>query len=321
MTGKIATVGCLMLTVTGFVVADDSDNPPSLKTKARLTISDNGRALSIRDGDQLLTTYVYKHDKILRPFFAHVKTRGGIQVTRNFPPVAGKDQVDHATMHPGIWMAFGDISGEDFWRNKGRVVHERFTDKPTGGQGLASFSQRKSYQSSGSRVVCHEDFRCTLRVLPDGYLIEWDSTFSPADDQEFYFGDQEEMGLGIRVATAITELKTGRITDSESRSGAEAVWSQSSAWCDYSGRVDGQPVGITIFCHPNNFRNSWMHARNYGLIAANPFGRKAMNKGPASRIVVKPGESLRLRFGIFMHRKTPDLNQIHKTYVNLAGAN
>ena len=33
-----------------------------------------------------------------------------------------QDLDDHPTMHPGLWLAFGDINGADFWRNKGRVL-------------------------------------------------------------------------------------------------------------------------------------------------------------------------------------------------------
>ena len=317
MTNRIALIGFIILSVARLVTADEPDQRKPLTTQETVTVSDNGRALGFRIGEQHLATYVYKHEKVPRPFFARVMAPGGLQVTRNFPPLADKDQTDHATMHPGIWMAFGDISGEDFWRNKGRVIHERFTEKPTGGRGIARFKQRKSYQRPDGVLVCHEDFRCTLRILPEGYLLEWDATFEPVNDKEFYFGDQEEMGLGIRVATPITELKSGRITDSENRRGARNVWSHSSAWCDYSGRVNDQTVGITILCNPENFRGSWMHARNYGLIAANPFGRKAMNKGPTSRTVVKAGESLRLRYGIFLHGEAPDLNHVYRKYVKL----
>ena len=39
-----------------------------------------------------------------------------MQVTRHHPPIEGQDRVDHGTFHPGIWMAFGDISGSDYWR-------------------------------------------------------------------------------------------------------------------------------------------------------------------------------------------------------------
>ena len=68
--------------------------------------------------------------RILRPYFCNVHAPGGIQVTRNHPPVAGQDATDHDTMHPGLWLAFGDINGQDFWRNKGRIEHVRFTEPP-----------------------------------------------------------------------------------------------------------------------------------------------------------------------------------------------
>ena len=222
-------------------------------------------------------------------------------------------------MHPGIWMAFGDIGGEDFWRNRGRVVHDRFIQQPLGAAGQGSFTQRKFYQRTDGSVVCNEDFRCTIRVVENAYLIQLDATFSGANGREFYFGDQEEMGLGIRVATPITEVNGGAITDAAGRNGAMTIWSQSSAWCDYSGKIDGQELGLTILCHPDNFRPSWMHARNYGLIAANPFGRKAMRKGTTSKVVVKKDETLRLRYAILVHDKKEDAGEAHTEYLQFVG--
>ena|SRR5688572_16333261 len=46
--------------------------------------------------------FVFADTNILRPYFAHVHTPDGIQVTRNHPPIAGVDSVDHPAMHPGI---------------------------------------------------------------------------------------------------------------------------------------------------------------------------------------------------------------------------
>jgi hypothetical protein len=51
----------------------------------------------------------------------------------------------------------------------------------------------------------------------------------------------------------------------------------------------------------DNIRPSWFHARDYGLIVANPFGRKALTKGDESRIVVPRGEAFRLRFAVYLH--------------------
>src|SRR5687768_6499997 len=77
--------------------------------------------LQIQVGDKPFASYVYQDDAIPRPYVAHVRSPGGIQVTRNHPPVEGKDATDHAALHPGLWLAFGDLSGADFWRNKAAV--------------------------------------------------------------------------------------------------------------------------------------------------------------------------------------------------------
>jgi hypothetical protein len=158
----------------------------------------------------------------------------------------------------------------------------------------------------------------------------WDSTFS--SKQDFAFGDQEEMGVGFRVATSIRVGASGKgnlppgsgtILDSQGRKDESEVWGNAAEWCDYSGTIAGQHVGLTIFCHPKNFRPSWYHARDYGLLQANPFGRQAFGKGEKSTIVVRPAETLRLRFGILIHSgpagSQPDLPSAYQDYVRQSG--
>ena len=82
--------------------------------------------LHIDIGGRPFADYVYGDKVITRPFFAHVKTPAGVQVTRNHPPDPDKDLTDHATFHPGLWMSFGDVSGNDSWRLKAKVEHEMF---------------------------------------------------------------------------------------------------------------------------------------------------------------------------------------------------
>src|SRR5205823_7207276 len=100
-------------------------------------------------------------------------------------------------------------------------------------------------------------------------------------------------------------------TNAERGKNEKEVWGRQTDWCDYSGvltikKVAGENdlslrMGLLLVPHPQNFRRSWMHARDYGLLVANPFGQRAFTKGPASRIEVKPGETLRLRFGIWSY--------------------
>src|SRR5690606_36644693 len=61
---------------------------------------------------------------ILRPYLKNVMAPNGQQVTRLYPPdpEINKDNDDHPYFHPGIWMAFGDVNGFDFWRNKSPMM-------------------------------------------------------------------------------------------------------------------------------------------------------------------------------------------------------
>jgi hypothetical protein len=65
--------------------------------------ADLGRVKFMIDG-RPVATYVYdeqygRRGSLFsdRPYFAHVRARSGIQVTRNHPPIPGVDSTDHAT--------------------------------------------------------------------------------------------------------------------------------------------------------------------------------------------------------------------------------
>jgi hypothetical protein len=277
-------------------------------------VSGGGRVAIVIDGLPV-AVYYYHDDSISRPFFAHVRAPNGVQVTRHHPPIEGQDLMDHGDLHPGIWMAFGDISGCDYWRNMARVRHAEFVTMPTGGPGRGSFAVRNQYldQRDTARIVCEEVARYTFSIRPAGYLLQWDSTFS-ADD-EFAFGDQEEMGLGFRIATPLRVGASGRenlppgngtIVNSDGHKNEKEVWGNAAAWCSYGGVTASQHVGLALLCHPENFRASRFHARDYGFLTANPFGRQAFRQGEKSTVVVRPGEKIRLRYGILMYSAPQD---------------
>ena len=69
--------------------------------------------------------------------------------------------------------------------------------------------------------------------------------------------------------------------------------------------------------HPNNFRESWWHNRDYGILVANPFGRAAMKQGEPSSIRVERDKPLRLVFGAMIHSGS-DYNSkfAHEEFVN-----
>lgn len=263
--------------------------------------------LVITHGNQPVATYVFRDEKILRPYFKQVHAPGGIQVTRNHPPVAGKDAADHDAMHPGLWLAFGDINGHDFWRNKAVIRHERFAEPPSVRDSQLAFTSENTLLTANGQPLGTQTSRITLAARPCGYLLIWEALFRPGD-QDLVFGDQEEMGMGARVATAITQKNGGTIRNSAGAQGAKATWGKPADWCDYSGLIGERRAGILLMPDPQNFRPSWFHNRDYGLMVANPFGRHAFTKGEKSAVTVTRGGSFRLRFGVLMHANLPDLS-------------
>jgi hypothetical protein len=256
--------------------------------------------------------YVFADKTINRPFFCRVKAPGGVPVTRSHPPTPGSDPADHADMHPGIWLAFGDFCGSDFWRNKGAVVHEQFSQSPRIDGDSLTFAVENRYLD-GQRTVATETCHLALIHRGEGYLVTFDSTFT--GKEPLVFGDQEEMGLGVRVASPLRVTGgSGEMFDSEARHNEPQIWGKPADWCDYRGKSGDKMVGIALFSHGDNFRPSWFHVRDYGLMVANPFGRKALTGGEPSRLEIKPADHLRLRFAVWVHAGSPDEQR------NIAGA-
>lgn len=289
-TAFFTAAGLAILLAVNLAAAAQAESGVSFaKGDGKLAIALDGRPLA---------TYVWQDAETLRPYFTDLHTPSGAKLTRNHPPIEGVDATDHAALHPGLWLAFGDLSGADFWRNKATVKHAGFVEEPATSQQGGTFAVRNRYEHDG-KLVCEEVCRIRISSQSGGTLIDWESRFSgPAD---FYFGDQEEMGLGVRMATPLTVKNGGEITNSDGGKNEKQVWGQQAAWCDYSGVINGQPAGVMIMPAADNSRRSWFHARDYGLLVANPFGENAFTKGPKSRVTVRPGDALRLRFGVLLH--------------------
>jgi hypothetical protein len=120
------------------------------------------------------------------------------------------------------------------------------------------------------------------------------------------FGDTKEGSFGVRVNDAIRESKgNGMLVNAEGATGMKECWGRKSAWCDYSGTIDGKKMGIAIFDDPANRPAAFWHSRDYGLMAANPFARDRSGfpgqKGNTELFKLAKGQHLKLRYGVLIH--------------------
>ncbi|MFM9079106.1 MAG: DUF6807 family protein, partial [Opitutaceae bacterium] len=146
-------------------------------------------------------------------------------------------------------------------------------------------------------------------------------------------GDTEEGTMAVRVNEAIrvTHGKgatkrpgTGRLVNANGDSGIPA-WGKRAAWASYSGPLpDGRVIGVAMLEHPGNFRHpTWWHARDYGLLSANPFGRhdfeKLKDKPKAGDHVIPAGGELLLRYRLIFHRGDEKAARIAEEFKAFAG--
>lgn len=272
---------------------------PAPAAATRLAVEEHADRLEVTLGNQPVGTYMFRDPRMLRPHWANLFGPGGHRLTRNFPPLEGTDATDHADMHSGIWLAFGDLSGHDFWRNKARIEHREFIEAPRIESGRLQFGTRSELLSAQGDPVGELLSQHELAPSPHGWLLSWQATLR-ATVGELRLGDQEEMGFGARVASDLTEKQHGRLRNSAGQTSAKTTWGQPAAWCDYA---DTRPPGrgVLLIASPGNFRESWWHNRDYGVFVANPFGRASLKQGPPSVVTIPRDKSLTVLFGAVLH--------------------
>ena len=136
--------------------------------------------------------------------------------------------------------------------------------------------------------------------------------------------------MGVRVSDAFrTQLKDGgTITSSTGEvvkapaKGTLSVWGKPADWHDYSGLVDGKPAGVAVFDAPTNPARALWHTRDYGLLAANPFGRAGSGfpaaKGKTDLVKLAKGDHLKLRYGIYTHAGDAAAGKVAEAYAAFA---
>lgn len=268
----------------------------------RIERSDVRTEFHILLGAQPLAAYVFKHAELTWPALVNVRTVSGVPVTRPFPAPAN---ADHRWMHPGIAISFGHLDGHDYWRLKAKVSHDRFLSEPTADRDRVAWAALNRYLSEdGQRVVCWEEARYSLERETDALRLQMESVFFN-DERDFYFGDQEESGLCLRVTDNLSVKNgTGTVLNDRGEQNEAGTWGREFRWIDYSGTLDGQRVGLRVAPHAENPRACWSHTRDYGVLVANPFPRQPQSRRePYVRTWVRKGERYRLRFSISIYEK------------------
>jgi len=263
----------------------------------------------IKVNDQIFTQLMYA-DTLAKPILFPILAADGLPITRGFPIEPRKDDPTDNPHQVGMWMNYEKVNGIDFWNNSsfipaekkhlyGRIVTRKIIATASGEKGRVEYEAE--WTSAAGQVLLLEKTR--LEFFQQGKIRVIDRTTELIAATQISMPDAKDGLLGLRVAHELelpvsetTEYKdtngnltkvartrdvtvTGDYLTSAGKKG-EAAWGTRGNWCMLYGRRAGIPISITLIDHSSNLGYpTYWHTRNYGLIAANPFGQKFFSNG------------------------------------------
>lgn len=299
----------------------EGDELDSGLNKSGLAIRREGDIVAVTiDGESFTNVHLAGFRRpILYPVLGPHQT----PMTRKYPMEKGVDgEADDHPHHKSIWCGHGLINGVSFWSERGKIAVD--TSKPVhmsvaanGKQGSVTFSCK--YLSPEDELICTDLTTLTFHDLGDARAIDWDVTLR-ASEGNVVFGDTKEGMMATRTHPSLRIDKGATAVNSAGGEG-KGIWGKPAQWVDYSATVEGQHVGVAIFDHPDNLRHptTW-HARDYGLVAANPFGKHHFLGEPlgAGEHQLERGEEIRFRYRFVFHQGNVETGKISQRYAAFA---
>ena len=159
------------------------------------------------------------------------------------------------------------------------------------------------------KVLLLETRRITTLPLANAeWLLIVDMEFKPKG-RTVTLGKTPFGMIGVRMAKTIgVHDGGGTIRNSEGAVNEKEVFWKRAKWVDYCGAISNEKVeGITLFDHPDNPNfPSHFHVRNDGWM-----GASLTFDGPRE---IHPGQTLRLRYGLYVHSDMKPAEAIQTTW-------
>lgn len=274
--------------------------------------SEPGR-VHVTAGDGLFTTLRFGEDRRL-PALYPLHAPDGTPITRGFPFEELPNEARDHPHHQSFWFAHGSVNGHDFWHGaENRVSVKRSSGAVSGGTVVLGF---EADWIAGEQHVCTESRSMIFTGHGDARFIDVTIELS-SDEHDLVFGDTKEGSFALRVRPELRlkgDVAAGSIRNSEGDEDG-ACWGRRATWVEYSGLVDGAPQSVAIFAHPSGPNHpTWWHARDYGLFAANPFGKHDFEGGEPEPYTVPRGESLTLRYLVVLRSTEVDAERLAADY-------
>jgi hypothetical protein len=298
---------------------------------AQVKIIAGSQKIPVEINGKPFTDFYASGPEVAKPYLWPLRAASGTYVTRMWPMEKVAEELDVETGfaivngqstgkvpdHPhqrGLWFAHAKVNNLDFWNiapidappynrpDRGKIVLNKMGEIMSG-KDRGSIAATFDWTDHEDKPLLTEARVMTFYADPTLRIVDFDIILTAV--QKVTFGDEKDGVFGVRLRPILQEDKgTGHIANADGQAGEKSVWGKPSNWCDYSGDINGEKVGIAILDHPANpLRGARWHVRAYGLFAANPFGLStfANDKSQEGAMTIDPRKSLRYRYRVIIH--------------------
>lgn len=272
---------------------------------------ESGGRVALLCGDEVVWQFNFG-EETPKPCFHPLRVPGGPVVTENAP-------ADHP-WHHGLWFAWKFINGVNYWEPDASGIppgRTRWSNvkATTSHDGSARITMELTYAPGEEPPVLFEERLIEITPPDDSgcYALDWRCRFRAGDEPVVldrtpppgepggqpwggYAGLSVRLNNGMADRQGTTEEGPIEFTGTTFRGRVVAF--------DYSGTIEGTPVGVAILDHPDNVN----HPSPWYAIRGEPMGYFSPAVICYGPLELEPEESFTLRYRVLVHpdRWTPD---------------
>lgn len=269
----------------------------------------------LADG-KLFCAYVFSGAP--KPYVYPLTAPDGVTLNREYPmrEVAGESH-DHPH-HRSLWYGHIKTSGSDFWsvsKDAGTTVTEGVPEAKVE-DGAVVVKARTKYVAKDGHIVARDEREMKFGALAGGErFIDFSVTIRGEDNGALEFGDDKDGVMGLRLRDEFAFKNADTTARNSEGDDKKTIWGKHARWVDYETKCSGGLHGAAFFDHPQNpkYPTRW-HARDYGLLSANPFGEHTFD--PKSEktggYTIPAGQSATWRYRIVLYAGQKTTDEVEK---------
>ena len=299
------------------------------KAELPATLESNRDGIEVKIGGSFFAKYHFS--KLGQPILWPIQGPANTPMLRDYPmksntPGEAKDHPHHR----GFFIGHQGMSGANFWHNQyensGTVEHLKVIETRSG-EDRALIKTLNAWKDHQGKTMGADTRTLAFGADEVARFIDLEINLHTTH-QDLVFEEFKDGFVGIRTHPDLRLTPSakrgvhkvyGKARNSEGVEGKN-IWGKRADWVHYYGTIEGKQAGIAFFSHPSNLtkkgEKSWWHARDYGLISANPFAPTKI--GGDGEHTVSKGQSLTLRYRFVFHSGSPEDAKIENRFARYA---